>query len=138
MNLKQRAKEIKYNLPALYLAMKSKETPFIAKLTGGLTLVYALSPIDLIPDFIPVLGYVDDIIILPLFIALTIKLIPNEQFDKYKEEAKELWQDGKPKKWYYAIPFVLVWIFVIYLIIRAIINWYFYYEVDYVKDRWKN
>ena len=122
MNLKQRAKDLKFNLPALYIAMKSKETPFISKVFGGLTLLYALSPIDLIPDFIPVLGYLDDLIILPLLISLTLKTIPKEQFDLYKEEAKGLWENGKPKKWVYAIPFIIIWIFVVYLIIRAIID----------------
>jgi len=76
MDLKERAKKLKSDIPAVMRAMKKKETPLIAKIMAGLTVAYALSPIDLIPDFIPVLGYLDDIILLPAFIALTIRLIP--------------------------------------------------------------
>lgn len=70
MNLKERARQLKTDIPALFLAMKEKGTPFAAKLVGGITLVYALSPIDLIPDFIPVIGYLDDLIILIIVKAI--------------------------------------------------------------------
>lgn len=77
MNLKERARQLKIDIPAVFLSLKSKETPVLAKLVAGITVAYALSPIDLIPDFIPVLGYLDDVITLPVLIALTIKLIPS-------------------------------------------------------------
>lgn len=120
MNLKERARQLKTDIPALFLAMKEKETPFAAKLVGGITLVYALSPIDLIPDFIPVIGYLDDLIILPALVILTVKLIPREIFEKCRQESIGMWQDGKPKKWYYAIPFVLIWLLIILIIVKAI------------------
>lgn len=120
MNLKQRAKKLKSDIPAVFIAMKRKETPIIAKIIAGVTIIYALSPIDLIPDFIPVLGYLDDLIILPALIALTVKLIPEEMFKKYREEAQSLWTNGKPKKWYYAIPFIIFWVFLILLIAKII------------------
>ena len=63
MSLKDRAKQLKTDIPAVFLALKRKETPWHAKLLAGLTVGYALSPIDLIPDFIPVLGYLDDLIL---------------------------------------------------------------------------
>ena len=62
MNLKERAKKLKEEIPAVFLSLKDRETPLIAKILAGITIGYALSPIDLIPDFIPVLGYLDDII----------------------------------------------------------------------------
>ena len=107
-NLKEWAKQLKTDIPAVFLALKDKETPFIAKIVALITVCYALSPIDLIPDFIPVLGYLDDIIILPALIALTVKLIPEEVWQKNKGAAVGMWQDGKPKKWYYALPIVLI------------------------------
>jgi len=107
--LKERAKRLKTDIPAVFLCLKSKETPVMAKITAGITIVYALSPIDLIPDFIPVLGYLDDLIILPALIALTVRLIPRDTFERFRKEAEDMWQKGKPKKWYFAIPFVLIW-----------------------------
>ena len=74
MNLKQKARQLKTDIPAIYLVLKDKETPSFAKLMAGITVGYALSPIDLIPDFVPVLGYLDDVILLPIMIALTIHL----------------------------------------------------------------
>ena len=76
MNLKERAKQLKSDIPAVFLALKDDETPVLAKVLAFLTVAYALSPIDLIPDFIPVLGYLDDLLLLPTLAALTIKQIP--------------------------------------------------------------
>jgi len=120
MNLKERAKKLKTDIPALFIAMKKKETPITAKIVAGLTVVYALSPIDLIPDFIPVLGYLDDVILLPSLAALAIRLIPPEVFDKCREEADGLWAGAKPKKWYFALPVVLLWFLIMCLIVKAI------------------
>ncbi|MFZ3151170.1 MAG: YkvA family protein [Anaerolineaceae bacterium] len=122
MNIKERAKQLKSDIPVVFLALKKKETPLAAKMLAGITVAYALSPVDLIPDFVPVLGYLDDVIILPLLVALTVKSIPKDVFDQCQVEAQGLWTDGKPKKWYYAIPFVLVWGLILFFVIRAIIN----------------
>ena len=116
MSLKDRANALKIDVPAVFLALKDKRTPWYAKLTAALTVAYALSPIDFIPDFIPFLGYLDDLILLPLLVALTVRFIPKDVFERYREEAKDLWADGKPQKWYYALPIVLVWAFVLFLI----------------------
>lgn len=121
MNLKERAEKLKNSIPIIFVAMKHKETPFLAKTIIIVALVFALSPIDLIPDFIPVIGLIDDIIILPFLISLAVKIIPDNQLKIYKIEAKEIWNNGKPKKWYYAVPFILVWGFVIYKIISIVI-----------------
>ena len=122
MNIRERAQRLKTNIPAVFLALKANEIPVPAKIFASMALVYALSPVDLIPDFIPVFGYLDDLIILPALIALTIRFIPKETFDRYRAEAQGMWQDGKPKRWYYAIPFILVWFLVIWIVIRLIIK----------------
>ncbi|WP_019850322.1 YkvA family protein [Desulfitobacterium sp. PCE1] len=120
MTLKERAKKLKKDIPAVFLSLKKKETPILAKICAGFTIVYALSPIDIIPDFIPVLGYLDDLIILPMLVALTIKLIPHDVFEQCRNESEGLWQGGKPKKWYYALPIVALWLVILYLIVKAI------------------
>ena len=117
MDLKARAKQLQTDIPALLLALKDKKTPMLAKVLAGITVAYALSPIDLIPDFIPVLGYLDDVILLPILVALTIKFIPKEVLEENREKAKGMWQKGKPEKWYYAIPIIIVWILIIVLIL---------------------
>ena len=122
MSLKDRAKQLKTDIPAVFLALKRKEMPWGAKVLAALTIGYALSPIDLIPDFIPVLGYLDDLIILPAMVALTVKLIPAEVMDDCRAQAEGMWQNGKPKRWYYAIPIVLVWLLVVFLIVRAAVK----------------
>ena len=120
MGLKERAKQLKRDVPATFLALKNKKTPWYAKAVAAITVAYALSPIDLVPDFIPILGYLDDLIILPLLVALTVRLIPKEDFELYRKEAEGMWQDGKPKKWYYAIPILLVWALIAFLIAKAV------------------
>ena len=96
MDLKARAKKLKTDIPAVFLALKDKETPFIAKIFAGITVAYALSPIDLVPDFIPVLGYLDDVILLPMLVALTIKFIPQDVMERYRKQSEGMWKDGKP------------------------------------------
>jgi uncharacterized membrane protein YkvA (DUF1232 family) len=120
MGLKERAQKLKTDIPAVFLAMKKKETPARAKIVAVLTVAYALSPIDLIPDFIPVLGYLDDLILLPALVALTVRMIPPEVFEACRKEAEGLWAAGKPKKWYLALPIALVWLLIVFLIVRAI------------------
>lgn len=120
MNLRKRAKQLKTDIPTIFLALKDKDTPIIAKIFAGITIVYALSPIDLVPDFIPILGYLDDVILLPAFVALTIRLIPEEVMERNRKMSEGLWENGKPKKWYYAVPTVLIWILLIWLIGKAI------------------
>ena len=121
MDLKARAKKLKTDIPALFLALKDKDTPILAKMFAGITVVYALSPVDLVPDFIPVLGYLDDVILLPMLVALTIRFIPKDVLERNRKQAEGMWRDGKPKKWYYAIPIVLIWILIIVLILKVII-----------------
>ena len=121
MNIKERAKKLKTDIPALFLALKDKDTPIIAKIFAGITVAYALSPVDFIPDFIPVLGYLDDVILLPMLVALTIKFIPKEVFEKNRKQAEGMWKDGIQAKWYYAIPVILIWLLIIVLILKIFV-----------------
>ncbi len=70
MNLKERANKLNTDIPAVFLALKHRRAPVLAKVIAAVTVCYALSPIDLIPDFIPILGYLDDVILLPALIVL--------------------------------------------------------------------
>ena len=118
--LKERAKQLKTDIPAVFLALTDRKTPWYAKGLALLTVAYALSPVDLIPDFIPVLGYLDDLIILPVLVALTVKCIPADVFAQYRERARDMWADGKEQRWYYAVPIILIWILALGLILLAI------------------
>lgn len=120
MNLKERAKKLKTDIPALFLALKDKNTPLPAKVLAGITVAYALSPIDFIPDFIPVLGYLDDIILLPTLITLTVKFIPEEVLERSRKQTEHMWQDENPKKWYYAIPVLFLWLIIAVLIFKIV------------------
>jgi uncharacterized membrane protein YkvA (DUF1232 family) len=84
---KQKARELRTETYALYLAVKDPRVPWYAKFSAVCVVAYALSPIDLIPDFIPVLGYVDDLILIPLGIALTIRMIPPDVLGMQSERA---------------------------------------------------
>lgn len=121
MSLKERANQLITDIPAIFLCLKSRVTPLAAKILAGITVVYALSPVDLIPDFIPVLGYLDDVILLPVLIALTVKLIPQKLFQQFKKEAEGMWESGKVKYWYYAIPIVAIWLLILWFFVKAII-----------------
>ena len=120
MSHKERAAALKTDIPAVFLALKAKETPLIAKIAAGITVAYALSPIVLIPDFVPILGYLDDVILLPALVSLTLKLIPSDIMEACRTQAKGMWPDGRPKKWYYAIPIIIVWALIAFVIVKAI------------------
>ena len=118
--IKIKAKEIKLDLSALYLAYKRNDVPIFAKIFIIMAIGYALSPIDLIPDFIPVLGYLDDLLIVPFLIILSIKFIPKSIMEECREQANDLWKDGRPKRWYYAIPIIIIWLLIILIIIKRV------------------
>ena len=120
--LKERAKQLKTDIPAVFLALTDRKTPWYAKVLAALTVAYALSPIDFVPDFIPVLGYLDDAILLPLLVALTLKFIPKDVFESCRAQALEMWPDGKPAKWYYALPVLVFWAVAILMIVKKIIE----------------
>ena len=86
----QWARLIKRDVTALWIAARDPRTPFVAKLVAVVITAYALSPIDLIPDFVPVLGYLDDMIIVPLGIMLAVRLIPVALLEEFRGRAAEL------------------------------------------------
>jgi uncharacterized membrane protein YkvA (DUF1232 family) len=108
--LKNYARKLKQNLFVLYLSYKDNRVPWFAKLVAISVVAYAFSPIDLIPDFIPVLGYLDDLIIVPLGISLDLKLIPAYIIEENKEKAEEIRKNSKPKNWFVAVLFILIWL----------------------------
>lgn len=108
--LRRRARALKAETLALYLAARHPRTPWYAKLLVAAIVAYALSPIDLIPDFVPVLGYLDDLILLPLGLALAIRMIPPELLAECREQARETLANGKPVSRGAAAVIVAVWI----------------------------
>ena len=117
---KGKAKALKEDVYALYLASKDPRTPWYAKAFAALILGYALSPIDLIPDFIPVLGYVDDLVLVPAGIALLLKMIPREVLEECRERAKAQPSPGSLKNWIAGIVIVLIWITAIGVSLRVV------------------
>lgn len=121
MIIKDIAKKLKLDIPTIYIALKKRETPVIAKVFAMVTIVYALSPIDLVPDFIPIIGFLDDFILLPILIAITIKFIPKDILSQCRVESENIWDNGKPKRWYYSIPIILIWVSLALLLIKLFI-----------------
>jgi uncharacterized membrane protein YkvA (DUF1232 family) len=123
MNIKSwktKSKQVKTEIVALYLASKHPGTPWYAKVLAALVIGYALSPIDLIPDFIPGVGYLDDLILVPAGIALLIKIVPKDILEECRAKAQSDLSNGKPKNWVAAIIIVLIWLLAIYLILSLI------------------
>lgn len=121
-NIKDKARNINKNIGALFMAMKREDTPLYAKLACLMAVGYALSPIDLIPDFIPVLGYLDDLLILPFLIWFSVKLVPEEIFSECLEQTDGIIKSGGREKFFYALPIVFIWVFIIYNIAAAFIK----------------
>lgn len=104
---------LKKEIGALYLASKRDDVPWYAKLIIILVVGYALSPIDLIPDFIPIIGYLDDIILLPLGITLAIKLIPAKIMNECRQQSDTVFKNIKPKNWVAAGIIIFIWIAIV-------------------------
>ncbi len=117
---KSKSKKLKSELYALYLASKHPRTPWYAKVLAALIIGYALSPIDLIPDFIPVVGYLDDLILVPLGIAILIKIIPKDILDECRAKAEGDLSKRRPKNWVGAIIIVLIWLLALYFVLTLI------------------
>ncbi|OGP93002.1 MAG: hypothetical protein A2157_17740 [Deltaproteobacteria bacterium RBG_16_47_11] len=115
-----KSRKLKSEIIALYLASKHPGTPWYAKVLAALIIGYALSPIDLIPDFIPVVGYLDDLILVPAGIALLIKIIPKDILEECRAKAQSDLLNRKPKNWMAAIIIVLIWLLAAYLILSLI------------------
>ena len=107
-SVKTWARTVKRDLVALWIAAHDRRVPWFAKLVACAVAAYALSPIDLIPDFIPVLGYLDDLIIVPLGILLAIRLVPDNLMQEFREDAAR--REGRPKSYLGLTAIVILWI----------------------------
>jgi uncharacterized membrane protein YkvA (DUF1232 family) len=118
--LKNRAVALKREAYALYIAARDPRVPWYARVFMGLVLAHTFSPIDLIPDFIPVLGYLDDLIVVPLGIALALKMIPAEVMIDARRQAEELLRQGKPISRAGAIMVIAIWLIIITAVVWSI------------------
>lgn len=125
---KEWAQALKRDVVALWLAARDPRTPWHAKALAGAVAAYALSPIDLIPDFIPVLGYLDDLIIVPCGIALVIRLVPAELMAEFREQAAQ--RGSRPRSAIAAIVIVMVWL----LALVALALWLRQYDPCAAQD----
>lgn len=121
-HLRKRAKDLKHETYAIYLAYHDPRVPWYAKVICACTVGYALSPIDLIPDFIPVLGYLDDLIIVPAGLALAIKLIPEEVMCECRSNAEERMNRKGPRNYVAASIFLAIWLGLILQSVMLIYN----------------
>ena len=121
---KQRAKQLKVEVYALYLAYRDPRVPLYARVFALCVVAYAFSPIDLIPDPIPVLGYLDDLVLIPLGITLAIKMIPAEVMAECRERSRDGMAQGKPVNWIAAGVIVVIWLLLaalaVFLLVRAL------------------
>jgi uncharacterized membrane protein YkvA (DUF1232 family) len=107
---KQRVRQLKQEQLAIYIACKDPRVPWYARVFAGFVVAYALSPIDLIPDVIPILGYLDDLILVPLGIILVLKMIPPAVLAECREKAEAAMNQDKPTSWIAAIVIVAIWL----------------------------
>jgi len=119
---KQWARQLKIETYALYLAYRDPRVPWVAKVFVACVVGYAFSPIDLIPDFIPVLGYLDDLVLVPLGIKIALSMIPADVMRESREKAQEVMRQGKPVNKIAALIVVLVWLFLATLAIVFILR----------------
>ena len=119
---KQKARDLKLQTYALYYAYQDPRTPWYAKAFTALVVAYAFSPIDLIPDFIPVLGYLDDLVIVPLGVWLALKLVPTQVMAECRARAEASLGEGKSRFKFMAVIIIAIWalaiLFVVLLIFR--------------------
>jgi uncharacterized membrane protein YkvA (DUF1232 family) len=120
MKWKEKVEQLRYDVYVLWLAFGDRRTPWYAKALAAVVVAYAVSPVDLIPDFIPVLGYVDDLVLLPAGIYLALKMIPREVVEEYRQKTRPAVISGK-YQWLVPIIIILIWLLVIYWIIRIIL-----------------
>jgi len=119
---KSRVHALKREAYALAIAMRDPRVPWYARAFLGLVVAHTFSPIDLIPDFIPILGYLDDLVVTPLGIALALKMIPPEVMRDARQEAERLMQQGKPVSRVGAVLVIAIWIFVMLGVVWAVLR----------------
>ena len=119
--IKETASRLKKQIRILFFAYQDRNLPLLPRILAIITVAYALSPLDLIPDFIPLLGYLDDLILLPALIALTIRLIPAEILEKARARSEE--EESTPGKNIWAALFIiLLWAALLLAVMKAILT----------------
>ena len=108
--LKEKAHQLKQETYALTLAYRDPRTPWYAKTWAAFVVAYAVSPIDLIPDFIPVLGYMDDLVLIPAGVALAIRMIPSEVMQVSREKSSQYFRQGKSTSVWGAVIVIFLWL----------------------------
>jgi len=124
-SIRQWAKSLKTEIHALYLACRDPRVPWFAKATAIFVVAYALSPIDLIPDFVPVFGYLDDLIIVPLGILLARRLIPADVMEECRAAALLDNQWRRPRNWIVGGTIVVIWVAATALVLYWILGEWF-------------
>jgi uncharacterized membrane protein YkvA (DUF1232 family) len=119
---KQHARQLRAETYALYLAYKDPRVPLFARVFAACVVAYAFSPIDLIPDFIPVLGYLDDLVLIPLGIMLARKMIPAVVLAECRIQAEEIIRQGKPVNRVAAVVIIGIWLILAMLSIWWIVS----------------
>ncbi len=120
---KRRAQQLKVEIYALYLAYRDPRVPTYARIFAACVVGYAFSPIDLIPDFVPVLGYLDDLVIIPLGVLIALKMIPAVVMAECRLRAQEVMAQGKPVNRVAAIVIVGLWLLLATVGLALIIHW---------------
>ena len=111
--LKTQAKQLKKHTLTVYFAARDPRTPILVRTLALLVAAYALSPIDLIPDFIPIIGYLDDLILIPMGLALVVRLTPPEVIESARAQAQQA--STKPVSYSAAAFVIVVWLIVMWL-----------------------
>ena len=119
---KQRARQLKVETYALYLAYRDPRVAWYARLFAALVVGYAFSPIDLVPDFVPVLGYLDDLVLVPLGAALALKMIPPDVLAECRERSREVMEEGKPTNWVAAGVIAAIWLLLVALAVVLVVR----------------
>lgn len=107
---RQRVRSLTADTYALYLASRDARVPWVAKVIAALTVAYVLSPIDLIPDFIPVLGLLDDLVLVPMGLALAIRLMPPSLLAQHRRDAARRFANGGPRSVLGATLVIAIWV----------------------------
>ena len=119
---KQRARQLKVEVYALYLAYRDPRVPWYARIFAACVVGYAFSPIDLIPDPIPVLGYLDDLVLIPLGVKVALSMIPADVLAESREKAQDIIRQGKPVNRVAAFIIVAIWLLLAALVIAFLVR----------------
>jgi uncharacterized membrane protein YkvA (DUF1232 family) len=119
-NWKHCARELKIQVYAVYLAYRDPRVPLYARIFAACVVGYAFSPIDLIPDPIPILGYLDDMVIVPLGVALALRMIPPDVLAECQDKSREVMKQGKPVNKVAAVIIIAIWIVLAVWVVRVL------------------